>query len=91
MKSNMSIKVKLRFYTRINEKDCVETCCIVMFKDDRGEGNFFGNSVQHPNDTNVEYIGRKVALKRTLESVMGKRYRTEIWKYFHKHYKDVTL
>ena len=81
------MKVRMRFYTRINEQGCVETACIVWYEDKVGGGVFMGNSIQHPNDKHDEYLGRKLAFRQALKSVEGENYRHALRHHFKCHYK----
>jgi hypothetical protein len=76
----------MRFYTRVNEQNCIETFCCIR----TGKIAIVGNSKQNPQDEHNEYIGRKVAVTRAINSQSSKEHRTQLWQYFHKHYPKPT-
>ena len=76
----------MRFYTRKNKQDCIETVCIVKFRGDLDSGTLMGNAIQNPMDRHNEYIGRKVALTRLMKEIQFKTTRELIWQHFHKHF-----
>ena len=81
------MKIKMKFYTMINEKGCVETCCYL----DIGDGfEYFGTSKQNPLDKHNEHIGNRTALIELLtgeSDSFTRKNRLEIWQHFHEHYK----
>jgi hypothetical protein len=81
------MKIKMKFYTVINEKGCVETCCYL----DIGDGfEYFGTSKQNPLDKHNEHIGNRTALIELLtgeSNSFTRNTRLKIWQHFHEHYK----
>ena len=82
------MKVRMRFYTRINEKGCVETICTCRLgKEPCLLTSFAGISKQNPMDTHNEYTGKLVAFKKMLAGIADRETRAQAGKHFHEHYK----
>jgi len=84
------MKVRMKFYTRINEQGCVETACQL----DIGDGfEYFGTSQQNPLDKQNSHIGNRTALIELLNGESDsftRKSRLKIWQHFHEHYKPKT-